>query len=147
MHFRLHLVIALFGAATVVLAACSDDGKPCDPDKVLINRVCKPKPADLADASTEDVTEPDPDAEVEDVVGTKDTPAVPMDVAFAFGRDCTMSGDAAVECGGTANFCATKPSTPNAGYCTVLGCKDTPSLCPMGWSCFDVGVTNFCAKP
>ena len=52
MHFRLHLAIAFFGATTV-FAACGDDGKPCDPNQVLINRVCKPKPPDIADASTD----------------------------------------------------------------------------------------------
>ena len=41
--------IALF-ATTALIVGCSDDGNPCSEGQVVINRVCKPKPADPVDA-------------------------------------------------------------------------------------------------
>lgn len=51
----------------------------------------------------------------------------------AFGAACTTHGD----CGGETNYCATPPTEPF--YCTASGCDATPSLCPSGYECFDLG--------
>jgi hypothetical protein len=50
-----------------------------------------------------------------------------------------------------ANYCALMPGQTQ-GYCTATGCKDDPSVCPSGWSCFDLGafgpdLPSICMKP
>lgn len=61
-------------------------------------------------------------------------------------------GDACADntgCGDPAALCAIQPGM-SQGYCTAEGCVADPSVCPSGWSCFDLtqfGGPNFCAKP
>ncbi|HEX5659152.1 MAG TPA: hypothetical protein VFX59_18290, partial [Polyangiales bacterium] len=43
------------------------------------------------------------------------------------------------ECPCAANYCALMPGQ-TAGYCTKTGCKTDPSVCPSGWSCFDLSL-------
>src|SRR5262249_21142854 len=50
-----------------------------------------------------------------------------------FGAACSMHS----ECTGDTNYCAVQPGNP--GYCTVSGCDADMSLCPSGWTCFNVG--------
>lgn len=55
------------------------------------------------------------------------------------------------ECGCDADYCAIVPGDEQ-GYCTRTGCLDDPSVCPEGWSCFDVsvfeeGAPAVCLKP
>ncbi len=52
----------------------------------------------------------------------------------AFGALCTTSAD----CGGETDYCATPPTEPF--YCTASGCDQTPSLCPTGYECLDLGL-------
>lgn len=64
-----------------------------------------------------------------------------------FGAACADS----TECTGTATYCAVQPGS-RTGYCTVTGCKETPSVCPARWGCFDLSIfqpggPSFCTKP
>jgi hypothetical protein len=76
------------------------------------------------------------------------------------GGDCTLDGgdpngfgaacqnDAGCSC--RADYCAVMPGQ-TAGVCTVQGCKETPSLCPSGFSCLDLsafgaGLPSICTK-
>jgi hypothetical protein len=52
---------------------------------------------------------------------------------------------------GPANYCAAMPGQTK-GYCTAQGCKADPSVCPSGWSCFDLSafsptLPSICTKP
>jgi hypothetical protein len=52
----------------------------------------------------------------------------------AFGEPCESSDT----CASPTNYC-TPPSPVDTQYCTVSGCDQDASLCPAGWTCFDVG--------
>jgi hypothetical protein len=70
--------------------------------------------------------------------------------AKGFGAPCndtTMHTD----CPCAANYCSKSPFDTQ-GYCSVIGCKENPGICPAGWSCFDVSVfaagqPSVCTKP
>lgn len=64
--------------------------------------------------------------------GDAGTCALPDD---GWGATCKTDGDC--PCG--ANYCALMPGQ-SSGYCTKTGCKADPSLCPSGWSCFDLSL-------
>lgn len=53
-----------------------------------------------------------------------------------FGATCTS--DAACPCA-EASYCAIMPGQAS-GTCTATGCAEDPSVCPAGWSCFDISV-------
>jgi hypothetical protein len=62
-------------------------------------------------------------------------------------NDTTMHSD----CSCAANYCSKSPFDTQ-GYCSVIGCKENPAICPTGWSCFDVSVfaagqPSVCMKP
>lgn len=66
----------------------------------------------------------------------------------AFGTTCTTDADCGCE---AAGYCALMPGQ-TTGYCTATGCKDDPSVCPSGWSCFDLSAFSatlpaICMKP
>jgi hypothetical protein len=66
----------------------------------------------------------------------------------AFGTDCSADADCSCE---AASYCAIMPGQ-SRGYCTATGCKTNPSVCPAGWSCFDLsafsaGLPALCMKP
>lgn len=88
--------------------------------------------------SSDDETNPPPkDKE-------KDPPAAASD---AFGGACADSS----ACSGAASYCALQPGQTE-GYCTATGCKEDASVCPSGWSCFDLAVfqpggPSICMKP
>ena len=50
-----------------------------------------------------------------------------------FGAACSVHED----CTGPTNYCAKSPFGP--AYCTVSGCDADATLCPGGWTCFNVG--------
>jgi hypothetical protein len=63
-----------------------------------------------------------------------------------FGTPCETSAT----CGGAVPYCAVQPGRP--GYCTAVGCKEDPSVCPEGWRCFDVSIfqpggPSICTQP
>jgi len=59
----------------------------------------------------------------------------PMDF---FGAPCTDTVNHS-ECGCAADYCAQQPGEAE-GYCTATDCLQDPSVCPAGWSCFDVSI-------
>jgi hypothetical protein len=80
-------------------------------------------------------------------LGEPTTPPTPPPASDAFGAPCT--GDAG--CSAPTDYCAVMPGKP-AGYCTKKGCNDDPTVCPGGWSCFDLsrfepGAPSICLKP
>jgi hypothetical protein len=65
-----------------------------------------------------------------------------------FGTACTESSTCTCD---AASFCAVQPGVPE-GFCSATGCSADPSVCPEGWSCFDLsmfvdGGTSFCLQP
>jgi hypothetical protein len=64
-----------------------------------------------------------------------------------FGAVCTMDAT----CVAPTTYCAKRPGS-DTGYCTVTGCKENASICPTGWSCFDLskfqeGAPSICSQP
>jgi hypothetical protein len=55
---------------------------------------------------------------------------------MGFGETCT-DGTNHTDCDAPTDYCAVMPGQAQ-GFCTAQGCDVTPSLCPMGWSCFDL---------
>lgn len=53
--------------------------------------------------------------------------------AQGFGAACSSNAD----CSCAASYCALQPGQ-SKGYCTKTGCSTDESLCPSGWSCFDL---------
>lgn len=71
------------------------------------------------------------------------TPAEPAAMSCnlpedGFGAAC-KDGAASSDCTCKANYCALMPGQTQ-GTCTVTGCKQDPSVCPTGFSCFDLSV-------
>jgi hypothetical protein len=52
-----------------------------------------------------------------------------------FGATCRVDAD----CPCRADYCALMPGQTQ-GTCTVRGCKQDASLCPAGYSCFDLSL-------
>lgn len=50
-----------------------------------------------------------------------------------FGTACQGSD----ECGCDTDYCAVQPGE-TAGFCTIIGCADSPEACAEGFTCFDV---------
>jgi hypothetical protein len=90
-----------------------------------------------------------PDASVSDA-SQSGGDAGACDTEIDFGAPCS---DAVThsECGCEASYCALMPGQ-SEGYCTARDCLDDPSVCPQGWSCFDVsmfqpGAPAICLEP
>lgn len=75
----------------------------------------------------------------------------PNDAGAEFGSAC-KDGKTSSDCPcAPANYCAIMPGQ-SEGYCTAQGCKANPSICPSGWSCFDLsafspGLQPICLRP
>lgn len=70
--------------------------------------------------------------------------------ARGFGAPCNDTTQHS-DCPCAANYCSKSPFDAQ-GYCSVTGCKENPSVCPPGWSCFDVsmfapGQPSVCMRP
>jgi hypothetical protein len=70
--------------------------------------------------------------------------------ARGFGAPCNDTVQHS-DCPCAANYCSKSPFDTQ-GYCSVIGCKEDPDLCPVGFSCFDVSVfapgqPSVCARP
>ncbi|MEN9580866.1 MAG: hypothetical protein RJA70_3875 [Pseudomonadota bacterium] len=64
----------------------------------------------------------------------------------AFGAACEQHTD----CKGPTDYCVASPL--GAPYCSASGCDADASICPEGWTCFDVskfapGEPFICAQP
>jgi hypothetical protein len=75
---------------------------------------------------------------------------LPMGDARGFGAPCNDTATHR-DCPCAANYCSKSPFDTQ-GYCSITGCKETPSVCPAGWSCFDVsifaaGQPSVCMQP
>ncbi|HET8935335.1 MAG TPA: hypothetical protein VFN67_17925 [Polyangiales bacterium] len=73
------------------------------------------------------------------------------DAQAAFGASCTDSTNHSDCPCAPASYCAQMPGQ-TTGYCTAKGCKDEPSVCPSGWTCFDLSAFSpdlpaICMKP
>jgi hypothetical protein len=133
MRYRLLASISL---AALMSLGCKES-KPCDPTTYYNGQACLP----YLDAAA---LAPPTDASV-----SLDAAAAPVDDAVAAesgGSASTVKpGDPCVDnithsdCQGpSTDYCAVQPGQP--GYCTKTGCTATDtSLCPQGWSCFNVG--------
>jgi hypothetical protein len=82
-----------------------------------------------------------------DRIGEPIPPVTPPPTTGAFADPC--SADAG--CRTPTDYCLVRPGE-TAGYCTRKGCKDDPSVCPTGWSCFDLSrfeadAPAVCVKP
>jgi hypothetical protein len=144
---HLHSTVSSSLAIVICLcAACSSDGNDCDPGQTLIDNVCQPTPAStpVADSSTPDTASPT-DAAGADELAAEVGPASEAAAPGNWGAACTQSGVSA-ECQVPSDYCAIQPGT-TAGYCTAINCTTNATLCPAGWTCFDVTVMNFCMKP
>ena len=82
--------------------------------------------------------------------GAPDAPMCEPQSEVPFGNACSDNVNHS-DCGCTTNYCAVMPGQ-SEGYCTITGCVENPSICPEGWSCFDLSVIvpgqpSFCTKP
>jgi len=83
--------------------------------------------------------------------GAAGSPAGSCDAAGEFGKSC-KDGQGSSDCPcAPASYCAVMPGQTE-GYCTATGCKEDPSVCPSGWSCFDLSAFSpelkpICLKP
>ena len=124
-------LLALAGA---LLGFACGHYESCDPDQVLQFNVCFPRPN--VDAGHPDVgpaggSGPDAGDGAGDASDAAADPAC-ADRAAGFGDTCTA--DAQCRCG--KDLCAIVPGQ-TSGFCTRSGCLADPSICPMGWSCYD----------
>lgn len=108
--------------ALLALGAC-DVGDRCDPDQTLRSGVC---------------FGPDAAPPADDAAPSTESP---------FGAVCVEHTD----CVAPTSFCARQPADPT-GYCTAVGCLDDATVCPAGWTCFDLsviqaGLPAICTKP
>src|SRR5262249_40192918 len=82
----------------------------------------------------------------EDAGGAKPDSGTGTKPASDFGAACNEHAD----CKGATNYCAKSPFGPP--YCSASGCDADPTLCPSGWTCFNVGQSApgdpyVCAEP
>jgi hypothetical protein len=80
-------------------------------------------------------------------LGDTTPPPVPPPTGAAYGSPCTDTA----ACAAPTNYCAVMPGQ-TTGYCTTTGCIEDPTVCPSGWSCFDLskfqpGGPAVCVKP
>jgi hypothetical protein len=82
-----------------------------------------------------------------EALGETTPPTTPPSTTGSFGGPCT---DVAA-CGAPTDYCLVRPGQ-STGYCTRKGCNDDASVCPSGWSCFDLAQFDpaspaVCLKP
>jgi hypothetical protein len=141
----------------LVLGCDSSDG---DPD----GSSAKDGAAALADAASADATSGDsaagPDGDVSDGAATDGGPVqcsaeeaslgilrgIGSGAPEPFGRVC-CDYEGHSDCEEPAPHCSKGPFDDN-GFCTAIGCVDTPSQCPAEWECSDfrgIGGQDFCS--
>ena len=130
-------VLVFLLLATTALA-CKEDS-PCPAGQQIEKGYCTKQdvPADSAIAAA-DASSATSEGALDAAVPVDGDPGLTSEAgggAAIFGKDCT--GQA--ECGGDVSYCALQPGVP-VGYCTAPGCDTKPQICPVGWSCFNVGV-------
>jgi hypothetical protein len=114
--------------ASAGLFAC-DPTQPCDDGQSFLNGLCYA-------GATPDAGSP------ADAGSLADAGAC---TANAFGSACAVNTD----CGCGLDYCR---SYSGVSYCTMTGCKASPSICPAGWSCTDLSAYNpslpsICTRP
>jgi hypothetical protein len=140
------------GALLLAVTALScTENSPCPAGQQLEKGYCMQQvsPPDGAIATTTAKTNDggsDPDAAVP-VDGDLDSTAEASRAEADFGTPCTSQA----ECGGQVSYCALQPGVP-VGYCTAPGCDSVPQICPVGWTCFDIGTfkpgePHICLRP
>jgi hypothetical protein len=119
MFTRSTLAAALLAISSLGSACTESD--PCDSTSVLDGTSCKPR-GDEPPAPAVDAAAP---------------AAASSDGGATFGSPCQDSTNHS-DCTGDVDYCAKMPGQTR-GTCTRKGCDSMPSLCPMGWQCFNVG--------
>ncbi len=157
--------------ACLWVAACASDAE-CDPGQKLTNGQCVTQAAGGSGAGTGgagtggtggnagstggvagsstggNAGSPDGSADSSATGGAGGTCS--SDAGTAFGTACS-DGTGSTDCSCPAPYCAVQPGQ-TTGYCTHTGCKETPAVCPSGWSCLDLsvfqpGLPSICTKP
>ena len=132
-----------------LVAGCSSDGKDCDAGQVMQNNVCVPATSGTGGSGGTGGSAGGGTGGTDGSAGGQTDTGTQTDTGAAgptWGTTCTTSGANSPECAAPASYCGIQPGT-SSGYCTALDCKTNTTLCPSGWTCFDVGVMNFCMKP
>ena len=129
MTYRL---LAALSLVALVSFGCKDS-KPCDPTTYYNGQACVPYLDAAAPAPSADAAAPADDV----AVATSETGAAASNVMP--GDPCTDSTNHTDCQGPLTDYCAKQPGQAT-GYCTKTGCTATDaSLCPQGWTCFNVG--------
>jgi len=124
------------------LAACADEAT-CSEGEVLMSGACVAE-------------QPGDDAQPSDAPSEDEAPDAGMQASGrpgadeGFGDPCTDDVNHS-ECTDTADFCALMPGAAE-GICTAQGCVEDETVCPEGWSCFDLsafmeGLPSICTEP
>lgn len=125
--------VLMWMSLTALLACEHED--PCDDAVSAAPGACQPAPEPEADAAMTD-----------DDAG--ETPTMDSgSTEPSLGAECTTSGESP-ECKADAPYCAKSPFD-DVGYCTVVDCSTTDDQCPVGYTCFLLGIPNvppYCAR-
>lgn len=129
-RMKFHGFFAL-SSALAVWQGCANDAT-CDPGYEVIDGSC------VAVAPP-----PPPPTGEGGAGGAPDDPSVCDETRPAtgtFGATC-MDGVNHTDCACPAPICAVQPGM-TSGFCTQIHCDADPSLCPSGWSCFDLSAID-----
>jgi hypothetical protein len=128
--------LTLFGSFALssllsVWQGCANDAS-CDPGYEVVNGSCvsvAPPPPPPSGGGGEGGAPFDPSVcdETRPATGT-------------FGAACT-DGMNHTDCACPAPICAIQPGM-TTGFCTQIDCDADASVCPSGWSCFDLSVID-----
>jgi hypothetical protein len=118
--------------------SCTEDS-PCPAGQQFDKGYCTKLVLPADGAAAEATTGPDTGAAAPDAAAPADSdldsPREASATTANFGSACNSQTD----CNGAVSYCALQPGVP-VGYCTAPGCDTTPQICPVGWTCFNVGV-------
>jgi hypothetical protein len=131
--------IGMLGVWILVAMGC-ESSEPCDKGSHYVGSGC------VVDTPTVDAAAT---GMADATAMAKTDSATTVDFASAC-TDGVAHSDCQVAAKGI-NYCARQPGAPT-GYCTATGCDTMPTLCPPGWTCFNLGMFQpglpyMCMKP
>lgn len=125
------LLLLATASGIALSSACANDAS-CDPGYEVRDGVCVP------------VLPPPPPPNGEGGAGgAPDSPAACDEASpqtGTFGATCS-DGVGHTDCACPAPICAVQPGAAT-GFCTQIDCVRDPSVCPSGWSCFDLSAID-----